>query len=363
MSDAIKLIVNGRIYTGWTSARISRSIEQAAGSFSLAVSERWAGREAPWPIGEGDACVVKIGDERVITGWIDKRSPSFDAGSHGVTISGRDTTSDLVDCSADLTSQQFAKLGLVDLAEKLCAPYDISVIVQAGLVIEDSPAKRKKKTAANPGEHAWAVLEQACRAAGVLAYSDGSGNLVLSRAGSSRCVVDLAEGVNLLQGSAEYDVSGRFRTYEVVGQHQGADDLYGTSAAAVKGSASDPSIRAVRKLVVKAEHSVTTDSANKRAAWESAVRAARGDQVNVVVQGWRQKPGMSVWPINALVSVRSPVLGVKGDMLVTAVAHEISDSTGTTTAITLRRPDAFRPELTITSERVAGYWKELVGGV
>jgi hypothetical protein len=88
----IKLKVNGREYAGWKTARVTRSIESVAGSFELGISERWSQDADPWPILEEDECSLSIGSEVLITGYVDERSPSFDATQHGLSITGRDKT-------------------------------------------------------------------------------------------------------------------------------------------------------------------------------------------------------------------------------------------------------------------------------
>jgi prophage tail gpP-like protein len=64
----------------------------------------------------------------------------------------------------------------------------------------------------------------------------------------------------------------------------------------------------------------------------------------------------ALWPINALVRVRSPKkLHVDGDMLISQVTFEAGDG-GRVTTLTLRRPDAFKPEPQVSSDVL---WKEL----
>ncbi len=364
MSDEIRLVVDGQIYSGWKTARVSRSVEQGCGSFELTVSEKWANRDKPWPIGENAPCVLKIGDEKLITGFLGKRTGKINKSSHSVTLRGRDAMCDVVDCSANLTASQFKQLDLQGLAEKLCHPHGVSVIVQPGLVLAETPTKRKKKTAFNPGDTSWAVLEQACRMAGVLAHSDGQGNLVITRAGKARALVDLVEGGNLLDFGWEIDWDNRFRDYEVRAQHQGSDDFMGESAAHVSGAATDPEVRSNRKLVIRAEHGMTQALASKRAQWEASTRAARSVTVSTTVQGWRQRPRGPLWRLNQLTNVHLPSARIKGDMLITGVTFAIDDQGGTTTELALKRRDAFRPDPTIAAGNGGNtWWPEIVRGV
>lgn len=359
MADA-SLLVNGKAYAGWKRVRVTRSIESISGSFELEVSDRW-GEGAPWPILEEDACTVKLGDEIVLTGFVDRRAVSYDADGHTLSVSGRDAAGALVDCSALLDKWEFKGIPLLKMVQRVCDPFGISVTLQAGLTPAALPAP-PKKLSIDPGDTAHDVIEKVCRLAGVLAVSDGRGGLVLTRAGSAHTDTDLVEGGNILSASGEFDASGRFSEYRVLGQHHGTDEFSGAKTARVKAIATDENVvRTSRKLVIRPESSVTTEQAKIRAAWEAKVRAARADAVSVTVQGWEQAAG-SVWPVNALVRVESPTIGVHGDMLITQVSSTASDS-GTTSEITLKRPDAFLAEQVIRKAVGDNYWKEIRRGV
>lgn len=358
MSDEIKLKVGGRAYSGWKTARVTRGIESLSGSFEFTVSERWAAQDEPWPIQDGDACEVVVNGETLLTGYVDKREPSFE----GVRVSGRDKASDLVDCSAILDHWSFKGVNVRELVQQLADPYGIEVSLQPGLVIP--PATLPKKFDINPGDTSHNALENVCRVAGVLAVSDGLGGIVLTRAGRERCAVDLVQGVNILKGArASFDMTGRFRTYLVLGQHKGNDDFNGEQSAAVKGDAVDPNVRSTRTLVIRPEGNVTTAQAKQRAEWEAVTRAARSATVSVPVQGWTQgDKARTLWPINKLVRVDAPRLGVNGDMLITAATYSLDLSGGTVTTLELKRPDAFLSLPATGGVSGDGLWKEIRRG-
>ena len=355
MSDTVSLTVGGHAYSGWKSVRVTRGIDAVASAFSLSVSERWSNQQQAWPIREGDACVVSLGEDRVIEGYVDRRSLAFSASSHSVSVEGRDKTGDLVDCSALLDKWEFRNLDVLAFAKKVCAPYGITVSLQAGLVLA-----KPKKLSINPGDTAFDAIEHACRLSGVLAVSDGNGGLLLTRAGTARCKTELVQGQNILAASAEFDASGRFYTYAALGQHHGSDGHYGSAAAQTKGTATDTTIsRTARTLLIRPEHDVTTESAKQRAQWEATVRAARGDTVTVTVQGWRQGDG-TLWPINAMARVKLPELQVDGTLLISSAVYSLDDG-GSTTQLTLKPPSAFLPKPEIVKS--TNYWKEIERGV
>ena len=356
----ISLLVNGRSYGGWKTARVTRGIESISGGFELTVSERWKADAAPWPIYEEDECTLSLAGQRVITGYVDKRSVSYSASEHTLSVSGRDKAGALVDCSYLGPPWEWTRTPILKVARDVAAQQGVEVTLAPGLIPGAPPAK----VSADPGDSCHSVIEKLCRKVGVLATSDGAGSVVLMRPGSARATTALVEGENILSASADFDGSGRFRRYVTLGQHQGTDDWFGSGTAGVRGGAEDPAVRrADRVLVVRPEGNVTVDSARRRAEWEATVRAARGDSVSVTVQGWTQADG-TLWPVNALVSVRSPYLGVQGEMLISQVVYSVGED-GTRTALTLRRPDAFKPEPSVPSPSKDGngYWKEIAQGV
>lgn len=338
MAD-VDIEVNGKRYAGWTSVRVTRGIESVSGSFDLTVSDRW-GSAGGWPIAEGDACTVRVAGQPVVTGFVDKRSVSLSATEHSVSVSGRDATGNLVDSSCVLKKWEFRNIPILALARELAKPFNVPVTLQAGLKLPPPPAR----LAVDPGDTVFDVIDRACRTAALLAMSDGKGGLLLTRPTTGRASTEVVEGENLLAGSVERDATDRFHRVVVRGQSSGTDLLSGTKAAAIEAAAVDENEpRTARVLLVRPEGNMTSALAKKRAEWETAVRAARSVTVTAVVQGWTQGNG-TLWPVNSLVHVKAPTLGVDGDFLLTQAVYSLDGSSGSTTELTLRPPDAFTPE-------------------
>lgn len=356
-----RLQVNGLEYGGWKAIEVTRGVEMAAGKFTLRVSERWAGQDKPWPIREGDACVISIGGEPVISGYIDGVSLSYDADGHETSVLGRDAAGALVDCSAVPGQWEYRGTSLLRFVQTIANAHGISVSLSG---VTD---QQIDKATVDPGDSAWEAIERACRQVGVLAVSDGAGGLVLTRTGSERCATALIQGKNILSARADYDTRERYHTYRVFGQHPGSDSMPGASAAHIRGEATDSGeSRSERVLLIRSESGTTKSYARQRAEWEAIVRAARGDAVMVRVAGWGPDDD-SLWPINALVGVTSSFLGVDGTLLITQATYTL-DEGGEITELELRRPDAFTPAPEVVSVAVGEgggttAWKELAGGV
>jgi len=366
MSPPIVLSVAGKNYGGWQTVRITRSIEALAGSFSIALTEQWAGQSKPWPIADDAECSVMIDGLTVITGFVDRTRPGFTLNSRSISVEGRDRSGDVVDCSAQLDKWSFSNVNVLETARKICAPYGVNVSLQPGLVV---PAVTvPKKHAIDPGDSAADALQKLLAPAGLLAVADGNGGLVLSRAGSQQLLTTLVEGENVKEAQGSFDVSSRFRTYEVMGSHKGRDDLSGATAAGVRGTATDMNARTGRTLIVRPDTNMTAALAKDRAEWEASTRAARGESVAVKVQGWAPVSDAlfhPVWPMNWLVRAKLPSCRVNGLGLIAGVSLSHDDKEGTVTTLDLRNPDAFAPDPTIARAGAGGnhYWREIVRGV
>jgi prophage tail gpP-like protein len=351
----VTLTVNGREYGGWKDIRVTRSLESLSGSFAMSVSEKWNGQRDPWPLLEGDQCVLKLGDEAIITGYVDSRSMRLSADDHSFSVSGRDRSADLVDCSAVLEAWEFNGVSVLQIAQRVAKPFGIQVSVQSGVALPKTP----RRLVINPGESAFDVIDRACRLAGLFAISDGTGNVVLTRAGAATAATPLMEGQNILEASADFDDSGRYYRYLVIAQQQGDDETNGEDASEVQAEAFDPNVtRRSRVLMLRAEGSASLEQAQQRANWEATVRHARANVATVKVQGWEQANG-DLWPVNALVNIAASFLGVRKQMLISEATYVLSQGEGTTTELTLRPPNAFLPEPLLEND---GTWKEIAGG-
>lgn len=325
------LVVNGRQYGGWKAFTIERSIETMCASFSFDFRE---GLEDGWPIADGDECTIVFGGRPVITGYADSASLSISGDS---SISGRDRVADVVDSSPRLQRWSWKSASALSIARAICEPFGVDVAAQLGLTF--APLGR---FSVDPGDTGGAALQKLCSAAGVLAVSTEMGGLLLTRAGHARCVTAIVEGQNLRGGSATREQKDRFGEYRVLAQQKGSDAVNGASAS-VRGAAADANVRPQRMLTLRPDGHFTAVDARARAEWEASVRAARALTASgLLLQGWTQADG-SLWPLNALVTVRSPRLRLDGDFLITKVVYSRSKSGGTTTVLDVSSPGAFVP--------------------
>jgi len=330
----LRLKVDGQLYGGWQEVRIKRSIETIAGSFDISVTERWSGQDTPRPIRPGVACALLIGKQPIITGYVDDVSASYDAGSRTVSVSGRDKTGDLVDCTVAVNFQ-FPGFTILDIAQRLCQPFGITVTA-------DTDVGRKFSTyAQNPGDSVFNALDGAAKIRGVLLLSDGVGGLIIARAGTQRLPTVLALGDNIKAASATFSHKDRFSEYTATGHQevQSGDPFYAKTAFHLTAKSVDPVITRHRPLTMRVDKLIDRAQLQERVDWERNVRFGRSQQIQYTVQGWTYD-GERTWPINQLVAVKDEFIGIDADLLIVSTAF-ILDDNGSRTELTLAPREAY----------------------
>jgi prophage tail gpP-like protein len=343
-TDEVFLYVNNKIYSGWKDVNITRSLEAMAGSFSLSVVESKTTEN--FDLFCGDQTIVKIGDDAVITGYIDDYHPSFDAGSHSITITGRDKTADLIDCSAAYKTGQWNNQNIFKIAKDLCGPFGIEVKTN----LKKLPTIKKFKLQTSETVHE--ALDRLAKQLGVVITSTRDGSkLFITQSSQVALNITLKEGENILAGSASYSFKDRFSQYIVkpqqnqdetniikVGDEEDEDD-YVIVSNKVKGICNDESIKRYRPKIFVSEYVLNKSEANLRAKWEAIITAGKSSDIDIEVQGWRM-PNGELWDVDKLVMVDSPKLRIKKNLLITEVNYKKNEN-GTTTSLKLKRPDAF----------------------
>lgn len=335
MSDQrIELLIDGSFYSGWKSARVQVGIEQASGSFDLSTMDKWQQEQQPWTIYPGDECQILIAGQQVMHGFVDASKPRIGVKSHGIRITGRDKTMDLIDCSAVYKSGQWKRVKLDRIARDICQPFGIELVVDGdvGPIFDSFNIEM--------GERAFAAIDRAARMRGMLVTTDGTGKLKLTRAGIIQATDSLIEGVNVIDGELDYSWKERYSEIIVKGQGKGDATTYGDKVAHGVASAKDDAITRYRPLIVIAEQHGSSPTFKQRAEWERNVRRGRGTVANIVVQGWTMKDG-NLWRPNTIVPVKLDRLGIDQDLLIAGCGYLTDEREGSLTNIKVVHPSAF----------------------
>lgn len=323
----IDLIVGGRIWKGWSSVTITRSVEAIAGAFSLSVS---GAENADLQVGQ--ACELRFEGQTIVKGHINRANTSISADDVALSLVGRDATGDLVDCSPELKGQRLNDVTLRDVVKTLTEPFPVSGHVRSSTG-EAHKVNLKNATV-------FEVIEKLCRTEGLLIMPDGAGGFVIDKPATRKASYPLVMGENILSADIQTNDEGRFSRYTATGQ--------GAVTNSASASVEDKNVSRHRPHIFQPSGRMDERQIQQRVEWEATIRAARSQSITVRVAGWRQ--GMNegeLWDVNQLVEVKIPQRGIESTMLIKSLTLSHDGSQGTTTSLQLVHPDSYarQPEI------------------
>jgi prophage tail gpP-like protein len=349
MSDDLTLTVGGHLYSGWTEIRVTRGIERCPSDFEVEMTELYPDEASAFVIQPGDACEVKLGNDLVITGYVDRLVPSYDKGSHSIMVSGRSKCADLVDCSAEWPGGQISGSSVLAIAQKLAQPYGIfsdgtppNPILVSTDVADVGPVIPQFNLML--GETPFEIIERVCRLAALLVYDEPDGNLFLTRAGSAEAASGFEQGVNAQSASLTYAIDQRYS--EVKAFIQSVDMFLDAGEDGnLIATVTDNGVRRHRRNIIIAESGDSGFAiAKKRAQWEIARRFGRSAQISLTTDSWRDSAGILYTP-NTLVPINFPALKLPpSKWLISEVSYKRSLAAGTTCDLVIMPREAFLPE-------------------
>ena len=275
----------------------------------------------------------------MITGWVDDAGVDYDSASHVVSVRGRDTTGDLVDCSAATEPGEWRDARLEEIATALCQPFGI---LRHGARRHRTRASPSPRFRIEEGESVFEAIDRGLPVSGPCCRSrTAPAGLILGGPSRDRASVRLERGVNILAGSARSSWLSRYSDYSLKGQQAGGlDGFTAEQVAHVSATARDEGVNRHRPLTIIGEQGQAEVEAQARVQWESNVRAARARSVTYGVQGWTESPSGPLWRPGRLVHVIDDWSGIDAELLISATTQSLSDA-GTLTDLDLVPPDAF----------------------
>ncbi len=345
--DEVILEVNSVPYQGFTSVRVSNSLETASGTFQFNATTKEA---QPVPFKVQDACRVKVNDFTLITGYIDSIGQSYDKTSHSINISGRDKTMDIIDSTITGNIDFKAPISLQRVIQNIVSNLGISGIKVINTAGRIALFEENDLIAADVGENAFSLIEMYCRKRQVLFTTNGDGNIVLARAGNSQLSGSLlsvrgGDQNNILSANSNYDFSNRFNKYVVRSQPNPSIGNVPGLFDSISSSVTDSSVRSGRVLEIQAETSSTTESAKARVEWESNIRRARSLVYSCTVPSlFTTAQKTEIYEPNRLIFVEDEFAGIRAIMLIQSVEYSVSDREGTQVVLSLVPKDAYTTE-------------------
>lgn len=323
--------------SGWTSVRITRGIERCPSDFDIGLTELYPGEVDDLVVQAGDPCTVQIGGDTVITGYVDRFIPGIEADKHTIRIVGRGMCADLVDCAAEWDNGQISGSSILGIAQKLAAPYGISV----SSAVSGLPAIPQFNMMI--GETAWEIIERIARFSQVLAYDLPDGSLYLSQVGTTQAASGFVQGQNVERAQIEYSMDQRFSVYKAFIQSMSVLGDLGDGGNLL-ATVNDPNCARHRERVIISEGGgLGNNIAIARATWEMNRRAGRSTVVSVEVDSWRDSAG-TLWAPNTLAPIHLPKLKLQDQIWLISEVTFRRDERGTGADLVIMAPQAFNPE-------------------
>lgn len=283
----IELIIGNQAIEGWESFTIRRSLDRLCGDFSLTLTNQED--DVTNALKAGIPCSINIDEHKFISGYTFRRANSASGTSTSLSLSGRDKTSDLVDCASINKSSTWTNSTLKKIVTDICKPFDIF----ADIRINDYEFK---SFSTETGESAFNAIQRACNERAVLSNTNRFGDLVIQifdPPTKPDTIDSLIYGDNILTITEDIDLTDRFSEYFVRGQSSGNGKAWNFAQLEKVGRAFDFEINRYRPLVISSERKASSKSVIERAAWEAQLRAGGSFIYTVTVNGFFQRESES----------------------------------------------------------------------
>jgi prophage tail gpP-like protein len=348
VSEIISIYVNGKLYENFTYCEHFRALDKASGEFLFKASNT-AGQSFPFK--KGDQCEIYIDSNKKMTGYINSLGGTQDAEMHEIRIRGRDKIQDLIDDSIKSTVDFKSSTDLLSVFQKVMSVCNITGIsVSYAVPFFARRFSKSELISAKIGDNAFEFIEKYTRMRQLLITSDNEGNIILTRAGTSKydtilkCEINGKDN-NVLKSDFEDNDANRFYEYIVVSQSNPLAQMFPENATGIKGkSAIDSNIRTSRIKVINTDITSDIQTNSDRAKWESNIRRTKGFQYNCRMRGFYldAKKTVLIEP-NNMIQVIDDKFGINAELLIKACRY-IKSLDGTFTDLELVNRDAFTLE-------------------
>jgi prophage tail gpP-like protein len=336
----ILLEVEGIKYEGFTDVGVNSALENFSSSFSFSttIKENSLG-VIQNDLKLGQQARVFVGDDLVITGYIESLDISYSGGSHSINVSGRDIGGDLIDSSIRQRSyiqRDFFKLINLVLVDN---GYSIKVINKVGnLTLEPTETIKTEQS-----DSVFDFLDRYAKKLQVLLKINPNGDLEIIREDSdvvkNFLINDFTQNNNILSASLNLTSVNRFNVIEVYSQDN--NKTHTSTGISQKGTATDSKIRTTRRKVITMNTASQAKSLTALAEWNVNLRRAKGSRYSCKVVGFYS--GKNVWQPNKLVNIIDLTAQVQGNFLIQGV--EFSQSLqGSFTTLDIVERGAFSTE-------------------
>lgn len=382
--NQITIDIDNQTYTGWESIEVYDDIEQLGNNFTLTTN---IPTETNLVIKKGQAIIIKIDGETLLTGYVDRVRKREDANSSQVTVIGRDKVSDFVD--SRVSNKTFTPpIGFEEILEKLLVKVGYEIIssnslsqpLQANLatnkiaIINNYGTIENFQTTEgigfNAGESAYELIKRLADKRGLILGTDGKGNITIDEIGAKTAVVNLqrlendsgALTNNIKDADLDDGIEGLFYSYTIASNSSGAtnaslsssdknktdaqkaimDPIQTDSSVTYSATVYDDDIRKTKNFYAVIPN-LNNSQCKDRATWECNIRKAKSFIYTCRVAGFRQNALTPLgnnelnplWDINMKVFLIDERYNLEKEFLIRAVRYKQSISEGSICELTL----------------------------
>lgn len=354
--NEVSLRIDGDDYKYWSSVSITSELNTIAPAFSVGMMTKslsFRGGLKP-----GRSVTIKIGNDVVLTGYIEQTPVSYSATSANVGIAGRSKTCDLIDCTVMVddpnisyekpdtsnsnyvscpqnAATEYKNVALETIIAQLIMPYGIK------LVNETKPLTKKRNFSAKHEDTVLKALQNLTSTENLLFYGNEKGDLVVTEKGKLTADDALVLGQNILTGDASFDASKIYKYYRAVGQDKGVTGKTGHVASSHNYTSVDDNVSRTRLLKKKVQGATYTAKCKVTAEGDRDYNRDQYFKITYKVQGWRQSTG-KLWKINSLVDIKDDSLGI--DTQRSQKIFNLTENEGMTTTLDVIPPNGWRLE-------------------
>lgn len=367
--DKVSIIIDGKVHSDWSTYSVDSDFLIPADAWSM----RLGLPDGLFPVGvkRGAPVQVRVGQEVVMSGRVDRIRRHISRGQFQLSLMGRDNAAVLVDCAAQVFTGQ--EMSLEDVIARVVRPLGITAIE-----LHAESSIRNDKVSIEPGERAWDALHRACAGRGLWPWfrPDGTlviggpdyttppvATLVLRRDGKGNNIISLDDESSEERSFSQLTVLAQGHAHRSNKKSLGIVDVGDTAAATVdeettqstgtaetgfhglKFTVEDPTVTHYRPQVVQMHDADNLAQVQYRARKLLADARLAGYSLTAVVHGHRTSDNV-LWQPGQRIHVISEPHGIDGVYFLMGREFAGGRPLSTTTTLRLKEdgiwiPDAF----------------------
>lgn len=335
------LLCDGLEWRGWKSLSVSRSLDEAASTFSISTTDRLQERLSKWNVRGGSEVEIRIDGEPIFLGYAQKYSVSISDSDHSINVEGASKAIDAVECS-NLGPYFWKNTTPEAIIRQVLTPFGI------GVTFPDKAMKAigKEGYRVEIEKAPFDIVRELAERDGLTVTSGLNGDIILFKGDVIGNAGFIGRG-QYTSISSEHDLSQAFSQIVVKGQKNNrADSFDANQRSEVKkdnplkvGNQNNPLPLRYRPIVYVENN---TGEANDDFG-EFVKSRFTGDAItaSLSVKSHRNPEG-DIWSPGQLVWLDEPLLSVEQFLVVSEVQFLLGDD-GFAANLSLKVPSAYTP--------------------